>query len=236
MLRKVDRAFAAFALLLAGCATLLPPQTASTTPKGAYRVSLSTALSPYCGFGARCDLPGYSGFVLPELQLGARHGLADGVDLGGTLQLQLMSAGLSGAGMVDLKKELWSRPLEGDRRQLLSVGPGVGYTSHEGTNVGLLDLALPLYFGHQSAVGEWVVSARFYERLVYMDRDGDGVRLMTPREEGELAVGFASNGAAKLWVEASYRAALADPGSGAATLSAGVLFDIVPKRTDEETE
>ena len=72
MLAAVHRAFAAFAVLLAGCATLLPPQTASTLPEGAYRVSLSTAVSGPCGFGTRCDQPGYLGFVLPELQVADR--------------------------------------------------------------------------------------------------------------------------------------------------------------------
>jgi hypothetical protein len=137
--------------------------------------------------------------------------------------------------LVDLKKELYSRDLGDGRRQILSIGPGVGFTDQQidrfggSTNLGTVELAAPVYFGHQFETVELVFSARFFERLLFTDKNGDEKRDLAPSEEFGLAVGLFGRGKTKQGLELGYQSSFSYPGGGVFLLSLGISFDVGSK-------
>ena len=88
-------------LLVAGCATVSPMQTASTVDPGKWRVGAQLSTAAYCGSFVEgplvcTDYP--DGVPIPELRVNARRGLPHGADVGISLQvLGLVSGRLASA-------------------------------------------------------------------------------------------------------------------------------------------
>jgi hypothetical protein len=168
-----------------GCATVIPLQPASTVRPGGYLVGAQVSASPWCGSagnaGGTCSVA-VPGTPLPEVRVSARRGLWDGLDLGASLHVsgsansgqgtlvQPMSAGM----LVDGKVELWERPLGEGRRQVISVGVGVGFSSTQPNplsnavlSTARVDAVVPVFYGYQTSRWEWVVSPRVDQQLAF---------------------------------------------------------------------
>lgn len=223
------------ALLLAGCVTPLPMQPASALPAGTWRLGGQVAFAPWCTLSANpignCAVEP-ANVPLPELRLDARAGAGNGLDVG----LSGRAAGVLSRGwqlglLVDAKKELWSREFEPGRRQILSLGPALGadfttLTLLPGRPTGVQwEGALPLYFGHQTAHFEWVVGARFVERLVPESAFRSGYANV---EELGVVAGVYARGPLPWGVQLGYEAPLSYLSSGVFTLSAGVMLELRP--------
>ncbi len=228
---------ALLAALGPGCVTVVPMQTASVVAPGAYRLSGSATLSTWCSVSLdpahNCNAGFAGGVPLPEARVGARHGLQGGFDLGSSLQAEVsVGRGYQLGLYADAKKEVWERETPAGHRQLLSVAPGLGYTAYEitsgssGSGVGVLDAALPVYFGHQSGNLEWVAGAKYIERFIFTDVDGDGRRELLPLGELAVSVGLFAGGATKFGVELAYQSGVDRPWGGLFNISAGVLWDV----------
>jgi hypothetical protein len=231
---------AGLAAASAACITPIPQQTASTVRPGVYRLGGQTSVSPWCGVGL--DPVGNCaafprGLPVPEGRLNARHGLGERTDLGLSAHLSTVASygrapellGSRAGLFVDAKHELWERPLGDDRRQLLSAGLGLGVNaeqlfSNRVVTANGFDLALPLWFGHQTRALEWVVSPRFVERFSF-------VGTTTPREVRAfgwfgLTAGFFTRSSTRLGVTLDYFAPTVLPTQGAFTLNLGLSWDV----------
>lgn len=165
-------------LVLAGCTTVVPMQTASAVDRGRVRVGGQLSTSLFCGSIAggglgvtKCtDYP--DGVPLPELRANARYGLGHGFDVGASLQAEgtlfaperPFQFGLT----ADLKGELLRIPTRGPTH-LVSVGL-LGGTAISG-RLGLplwpqLEWGVPLFYGLQFEHWEVVVSATASQRFV----------------------------------------------------------------------
>lgn len=80
---------AALLFLLAGCATVVPMQTASALSDGTWRLGGQLSTAAYCGIAGgpfECsEFP--DGISMPELRLDARRGIPGGSDVGISVQL-----------------------------------------------------------------------------------------------------------------------------------------------------
>jgi len=213
-----------FLLVLSGCATVVPAQPASTVPAGTYRVSGAMSQGVWCGVrGHRCTLfP--DGAVLPELRANLRRGIVEGVDVGASAYtlLPLGDSGVRLGGFLDGKVEVWDRELEPGRRQIVSVGLGGGGAfnrSFTGRNYWEADLALPVFFGHQTERVELVAGARFAEKLSFLPMEG--ARFHHYSSAG-LLVGAFSRGKARVGGQLSYDAPLEIHAQGVWNLSFSV--------------
>ncbi len=227
-------------LLGSACTTVVPLQTASTVPRGTWRVGGQAALSPWCGVSGdvanRCAfLP--EGTPLPELRLQGRTGVAEGTDVGvSLLGAAEVLAGLGpvvrGGVYVDGKRELLSRELGGERRQVLSVAPGVGFALTpvvpRGGPAPDLDVALPVLFGHQTAGWEWVAGAQVLERFQWRMAEADPGQRWRARTELGLSAGVFSRGPARTAYQLSYVAPVDRLAGGRLTFGFGLVFDVTP--------
>jgi len=163
--------------LLTGCGTVVPAQTASTVPAGSYRVSGQLSQSLWCGvlFNGCAAWP-EDALPTPELRANLRRGLVPGLDVGASgFMTGYLERGLRVGTFVDGKVELWERTPEPGTRQLLSVGLGAGGSfNHVNRRGGYweADLALPVFFGQQTASSETVVGVRMLERLNFRTIEG----------------------------------------------------------------
>ncbi len=221
-------------VLVTGCSTVLPAQTASTVAPGAYRLGAQVSATPWCGFSfpPRCaTLP--NGVPVPEFRVSGRHGVSDGVDVGlsasassllsGSLYSQ-QPAGLRLGVTVDGKAEVWSRPAAGGRH-LLSVGGGAGFVSE--SSLAELQLSVPVWYGYQFGNGrELFAGPRYVHRTAFEDIDGDGRREALHMPSLGLSVGYASGGPVRFVSALEYFASTTYPGDGTFNLTAGVLWDV----------
>ena len=164
-------------LLLTGCTTVVPMQTASAVDRGHVRVGGQISTSLFCGSIAegglgvtRCtDYP--DGIPIPELRANGRYGLGHGFDLGASLQghgaifapERPFQLGLT----VDLKGELLRIPTRGPTH-IISVGL-LGGTAIAG-RLGLplwpqVEWAVPLFYGLQFQHWELVLGANASHRF-----------------------------------------------------------------------
>jgi hypothetical protein len=232
--------FTAALLPAAGCTTVVPLQTASTVSRGTWRVGGQVALSPWCSLSRdvanRCaSLP--EGTPLPELRLQGRTGVAEGTDVGvslfGSAQVPAgQGAAVRGGVYVDGKRELFSRELGGERRQVLSVAPGVGLAlspvSPRGGVAPDVDVALPVLFGHQTEGWEWVTGAQVLERLQWRAEAVDPERRFRASTEVGLLLGAFSRTPARTAWRLSYVTPVDRPAGGRLTLGFGLVFDVSP--------
>ncbi|MGQ0506541.1 MAG: hypothetical protein ACT4TC_14605, partial [Myxococcaceae bacterium] len=184
--------------------------------------------------------PKPEGTVLPELRLNARYAVSDGFDLG----VSFLGSGVKGVSpsyrlglYVDGKKELVKRTLSEDRVQVLSFAPGLGYQAQEfpGTVAGVAELTVvvPLLYGHQTEGFEWVGGAGVVERLTFDNLSPDkGARRLTAGTELLLLVGWVARGKIRPGVQLTYQMPLLAPAAGMITLSAGLLFDLLPQTSE----
>ena len=223
-----------------GCATVVPLQTASVVPGGTWRVGGQVALSPWCSLSRdmaqRCAfLP--QGTPLPEVRLQGRTGVAEAVDVGVSLFASAelpagLPAAVRGGVYVDGKRELLSRGLGGERRQVLSVAPGVGFAlspvAPRGGPAPDVDLALPVLLGHQTEGWEWVAGAQVLERFQSRGESADPEQRLRARTEVGLTVGAFSRGPARTAYQLSYVAPVDRLADGRLTFGFGLAFDVTP--------
>lgn len=168
-------------LLIAGCTTVVPMQTASTLDDRAWRTGAQLSMAGYCGSFVEGPLVCSEypdGAPLPELRVNARRGLPHGADVG--LSLQLAGQLLAPARPVQLgltleaKHELISAGL-GSARQVLSLGLLLaGAVSGRPTLRPYLQVegGLNLLYGIQTARFEWVAGASFSQRHLFNEVGG----------------------------------------------------------------
>ena len=237
----MNRSLSLLVLLLGpGCATVVPLQPASVVPKGTWRVGGQAALSPWCGLSRdlanRCAyLP--EGTPLPELRLQGRTGVAEATDVGVSLfaSAQLpagLGAAVRGGVYVDGKRELLSRELGGERRQVLSVAPGMGLAltpvAPRNEPAPDLELALPLLFGHQTERWEWVAGAQVLERLQWRLEQADPEQRWRARTEVGVTLGAFSRNPTRTAYQLSYVAPVERLADGRLTFGFGLAFDVTP--------
>ncbi len=245
-LSRIARCYAAavrklcvlWALALAGCSTVVPHQTATTLPAGAYRLGAQLSATPWCGFAVPPSQASCAswprGPPTPELRLNARYGVTDGFDLGASFHGAAVLGRSYRLGLyVDGKAELWSRELGEGRRQVLSIAPGLGYHSEEVptsiTGLAELNVALPLLFGHRGELLEWVFGAGAIERLQFADSQaGDGTRSLYPDTQFLLLTGVTLNRRWRPGVQLTFQAPVTLPGYGLFTLSFALSYDLLP--------
>jgi hypothetical protein len=164
-------------LVLTGCTTVVPMQTASVVDRGRFRVGGQLTTSTFCGNLAEggvgvtyCnDYP--DGVPIPELRANGRYGLGHGFDLGASLQgsgaifapERPLQFGLT----VDLKGELLRFPTRGPTH-LVSVGllGGAAIAGRLGLPVWpQLEWGVPLFYGLQFQHWEVVASANLSQRF-----------------------------------------------------------------------
>ena len=224
-------------VLLAGCATVTPMQTASAVEAGHLRVGAQASTAGYCGSfdgPVPTDCTEYpDGLPLPELRINARHGLPQHSDVGLSLQIagQLdapnrpLQSGLTFEG----KRELWSS--HSGPRQILSVAVLLAAAAS-----GRLKLApylqyewgVSLFYGVQTARFEWVAGVSVSRRTLF---NQVGVPSALPVLESErvgVTLGLFRRAPAGWALQLGY---LTDParfGRGALQLQYGVFWDLAP--------
>ncbi len=167
------------ALLLAGCATIVPMQTASVVERGRVRVGGQVSASMYCGaigegalgISSCNDFP--DGVPIPELRANARVGLGQSFDLGVSLQGHGMVLSVERAfqlGLtVDLKGELLHLTTSGPTH-ILSVGllGGAAFAGRFGLPLWpQVEWAVPIFYGLQFTQWELVLSANASHRFSF---------------------------------------------------------------------
>jgi hypothetical protein len=219
------------ALAAQGCTTALPLQRASTTPAGAYRLSGQLSVTPWCSLSSNpgnCALLP-AGFPLPELRLAARHGLAEGTDLGASLHVAPVLPVAAETGLLlDLKRELHAAPQGDGRRHVISASLGGAFVGSTRPTVERVDLLAAAFFGFETPALELIVSPRFVERLSLVDVNADGRRDVLDVPWAGVAVTLLGRGPGVAGVQLEYFAPLSLPGSGLVNLSVGALFDVGP--------
>ena len=164
-------------LIVTGCTTVVPMQTASAVDRGHFRVGGQVSTSVFCGSIAegglgvtRCtDYP--DGIPMPELRANGRYGLGHGFDVGASLQghaaifapERAFQLGVA----VDVKGELLRIPTRGPTH-IVSLGL-LGGTAIAG-RFGLplwpqVEWAVPLFYGLQFQHWELVLSASASQRF-----------------------------------------------------------------------
>jgi len=122
-------------ILLSGCASMSTMQTARTTPQGELGYSVGGG---YVNTEMPIEGVDTISFKAPMLEVGARYGVTDKLDVGGKLTI-------IGTAVADAKYQFL-----GDRESKVagSAGLGVGYLSMESGNTtsNLYDLMVPTYF------------------------------------------------------------------------------------------
>lgn len=182
--------FVGLLVLCAGCTTMTPLQTASTVKPGVWRLGGQASVSPVCSVNdpggflrtvsgggahpfANC-MVSPRGLPTPEIRAHGRRGLNDVMDLGVSAHASsVFPIGIQLGGTVDVRREVWSRSIGDNRRQILTVGPqlGIALSASDSRSSATLrpelqgDLTLPLYFGHQLEAFELVASPRYIGRL-----------------------------------------------------------------------
>jgi hypothetical protein len=170
----------ALVLLVSGCATVVPMQTASVVPKDALRVGGQLSASAFCGVASqglvgltRCtEYP--DGIPLPELRGNVRWGIGHAIDLGASLQVAAqvsapekpMQIGLT----LDAKRELFTVTSSSSVSHVVSLG-----LLANSAVAGRLTLApwaqvewgVPLFYGLRLNRFELVGTAAFSQRFTF---------------------------------------------------------------------
>lgn len=229
------------ALLLAGCASTVPLQTASTVPKGVVRLSGQLTSSPWCSVSSdlkNCAYaPGNNSAALPELRLDGRVGVHERVDVGlSAFANYVFSSGVRWGAQAGGKVELLH--LE---RHVLSVGLGVGLTRLEDTrsyktadaSYLQLDAVLPVRYGYQFESLELFAGPHFIERVSF---DPPGLKGPAEVPWFGLSVGLMTRGRAKLGVGLGYESPLRYFDAGAFDITVAFLYDLGGRGDDRDAD
>lgn len=225
-------------VLLAGCATVTPMQTASTLEDGHWRLGGQLTSAGYCGAfegPVPTDCSEYpDGFPLPELRANARRGLRHQSDVGGSLQLagqlwapvRSLQVGLT----FDGKHELWSAGSTDRAKQILSVGFLVA-----GAVSGRLSVppylqyewGPSLFYGVQTSRFEWVTSVSVSQRTLVNTAGAASSVPMLVSERIGLTLGLFRRAPARWAVQLSYLTPPTHFDHGALQLQIGWFWDLV---------
>ena len=219
--------------LLAGCATVVPMQTASVVERGHVRLGGQVSASMYCGAIGEGGLGVTScnafpdGVPVPELRANARVGLGQHFDLGASLQGHGMVLSVEHAfqlGLtVDLKGELLHIATSGPTH-IVSAGllGGGAFSGRFGLPLWpQVEWAVPIFYGLQFSHWELVLSANASHRFTASPN-------LTPSINGVrtgFSVGLFHREPAGFAVQVGYST---DPASfryGSFQLQVGVFFD-----------
>jgi len=221
-------------LLLSGCITAVPMQTASAVPRGVVRLGGEVSFSPWCSFTVNplgnCALL-VTGTPLPEVRGDVRMGLGDGFDFGASIRGGgVLNRGGQGGLLLDAKKEVFSSARSPGPRWLVSVAPGVAAdlvtfwpTVPAVPPAVAFQVSMPAYVGYQTEAWEWVLGVRAQERFVAAQSTPSAF-LGVP--EFGLSVAVFSQGHPRWGGQLSYQAPFELAASGMFTLSGAVLFDL----------
>lgn len=153
----------ALTLLSSGCASLSNLQTADTLGRGNFQVGVETGTLSAASTVAPVSVANGNPSFLPHVDVSARFGVSEGVDLG-------LRAGLS---FLELQgKFLFTKP--GDQHLAVSLAPTAGGLLLPGTGgagspvVGLLNIALPVLIGIKTSGGSELVLGPRLQNLVLL--------------------------------------------------------------------
>jgi hypothetical protein len=156
---------AAGVTLLSGCASLSNLQTADTLGRGNFQVGVEPGVLSAGSYGV--PLGNGNPAWLPHVDVAARFGVSEGVDLG-------LRAGLS---FLELQgKFLFTRP--GDRHLAVSFAPTAGgllINTSTSSIGGVLNVALPVLIGIKTAGGSELVIGPRLQNLVLLPSAGSAV-------------------------------------------------------------
>lgn len=218
----------------AGCATVVPMQTASVVERGAWRLGAQGSAAGFCNLSdiTQChDYP--DGVPTPELRLDARRGLGAKSDLGASLQLQpvVLSAerplhlGLA----VDGKRELLRISAADGNAHVVSGG--LQLAGAVSGRLGLspmlqAELALPVHYGYQTTRFEWVAGLSLSRRAVFPSVGGPPEReAMTTWRMG-ASVGAYRRTPSGWGAQLGYLTLVDRPRAGALLLQFGWFWDV----------
>lgn len=165
----------ALACAAAGCATVVPMQTASVVPDDRWRAGGQVSTATFCSLSdvTQChDYP--DGLHLPELRLDVRRGLGASMDLGASVQVlpavlsaeRPLQVGLT----LDAKRELLRRSTTAGNAHVLSAGLQLfGAMAGRAQLAPWLqaELAIPLHYGFQTERFEWVAGLSLSRRSTW---------------------------------------------------------------------
>lgn len=173
----MKRAFAL--LLLTGCSTIVPMQTASVVERDSWRVGGQLSSAGLCNIDdvTKCNaFP--DGIQLPELRLDARRGVWSSTDVGASVQVQPSAFSpehpLQLGVTVDGKRELL-RLSDGDNAYVLSAGLlAAGAVAGRFTLRPWItaQLGVPVFFGYQTRTFEIVAGASMTRAVIFQDVGG----------------------------------------------------------------
>ncbi len=232
---------AAVFLVLTGCVTVTPMQTASTVDDGAWRVGGQLSAAGYCGSfdgPTPTDCTNYpDGVPLPELRVDARRGLPHRSDVGLSLQVEgqlfapsrPLQVGLSFEG----KRELWSTTGASGRRQLVSISflAGAAVSGRLGLPPYLqYEWGVSAFYGLKTSRFEAVVGATVSRRTLFNQVGAPSPLPSVDSERIGLTLGLFRRAPAGWAIQLGY---LTDPGHfahGAIQLQYGVFWDLGGRR------
>ncbi|MCU0699443.1 MAG: hypothetical protein MUC96_23300 [Myxococcaceae bacterium] len=224
--------------LTAGCATVVPMQTASVVERGRFRAGGSLSAAGYCGDPSGGLLLGMTrcteypdGIPLPELRANARYGLGAGFDVGLSAQAQgqliaperIFQFGLT----ADVKGELLRIPTDGPTH-IVSTGllGGAALSGRFGLPLwAQLEWGVPLFYGLQFSRWEVVVGASVSQRLL-LPRFATSSLPPVDSVRAGLTLGLFRRNPASWALQLSY---LSDPArfsTGTIQLQFGWFFDL----------
>lgn len=235
----MSRTLLAMLVACAGCATVVPMQTASVVDKGRLRVGGQLSAAAYCGdlsggllLGlARCtEYP--DGIPIPELRANARYGLGARFDVGLSAQAQIQvvaperifQLGLT----TDVKGELL-RLEQGAFTHVVSTGllGGGALSGRFGLPLwAQLEWGVPIFYGLQLERWEFVLGLSLSQRLLVSRLGADAALPPVNSARAGITLGVFRRNPASWALQLSY---LADPArfaTGALQLQFGWFFDL----------
>lgn len=221
---------------LAGCATVVPMQTASVVDPGHLRAGGQVTVAGWCGAWADGLIGAYNctefpdGVPMPELRLNGRYGLGHGLDIGASAQVAIqvmaperaLQVGLE----VDVKLEVMRLPMARGPTHILSVGllGGLALSGRFGLDTwAQAEWGVPLFYGLQFE--KWEVVAGTQVSLRHTEAPGFGASSRQHRVGFSLGLfrrqpsGFA--------LQVSYLTRPEAFDSGVVQLQIGAFFDVL---------
>lgn len=225
-------------LLLTGCATVVPMQTASVVDKGRLRVGGQLSAAAYCGDLRTGAILGLSrcteypdGVPLPEVRASGRLGLGAGFDVGVSAQAQgqvlaperIFQFGLT----TDVKGELLRVETRGPTH-VVSTGllGGAALSGRFGVPLwAQLEWGVPVFYGLQFTRWELVFGASVSQRML-LPKLGAASGL-PPAETVRAGLSFGVFRRPSSWaLQLAYLVDPARPLAGALQLQFGWFFDV----------
>ncbi|MFZ5446909.1 MAG: hypothetical protein ACOZQL_43380 [Myxococcota bacterium] len=165
--------FVCLAVTATGCASISNLQTADTLGRGGFQVGIEPGVWSAASTVNTGSSNPNNAVWLPHIDVSARFGVSDGVDLG-------LRAGLS---FLELQsKFLFTKP--GDRHIAVSLAPTVGGLVLGGSSTtssslgGILNIGLPLLIGIKTAGGsELVIGPRLQSLVLFASSATGGAGL-----------------------------------------------------------